>query len=60
MNSNYILQKTTKSKCNKCHTPVFLLCKINGYIDSLHPAFYVCFKCEIIVQVGRGEVQKED
>ena len=57
MKSNYIIQETEKTFCKYCGKPVHLLC--HWTVRTNVPAFYVCFPCKKIFQVGHGEVGKE-
>ena len=53
MGSNYILQKTEKSFCPICNSKVSLLI---ARIVKLGPAFFICFHCNYIAEVGKGPV----
>lgn len=57
MESRYILQKVEKSYCPKCHHLVYLLC--DGDFKKGKPAFYICFDCKYIGEVGVGAVKSE-
>jgi predicted RNA-binding Zn-ribbon protein involved in translation (DUF1610 family) len=52
--SNYILEKQAKSFCPQCNKPVWLLMH-KAEVTQL-PAFYICFGCEWLGQVGVGRV----
>ena len=56
--SEYVLQKADSSFCLECHSPVSLLCHKDFGGDT--PAFYICFKCESVGQVGVGPVEQID
>lgn len=56
MKSNWTLIKSEKSRCPKCLHYVDLLCKIT----TDRPAFYICFRCASVAEVGVGPVQKGD
>jgi predicted RNA-binding Zn-ribbon protein involved in translation (DUF1610 family) len=51
--AKYVLQKTEKSFCPGCGKPVYLLCQDDV---KFHPAFYICFDCTFVGQVGIGKV----
>ena len=55
----YVLQQATSSSCKYCHGYVFLLIeKDPNEIERMYaPAFYICFHCEKVFQVGVGEVE---
>ena len=55
--SAYIIQKDIKSHCNNCNETVDLLCREDG--DVTFPWFYICFNCDKVFQVGKGEVVRE-
>lgn len=55
--SPYIVQPTGKSFCPNCGQPVDLLCRDDGGMDL---AFYICFACRWIGQVGVGPVPRLD
>lgn len=52
--SQYDLIQTTQSHCPRCGKPPMLL----SAVDPLKhlPAFYVCFPCRFVGQVGVGPV----
>jgi DNA-directed RNA polymerase subunit RPC12/RpoP len=56
--SNYVVQTTTKSKCLHCDKHVDLLCH-EWAGPKRERAFYICFECKRIYEVGRGEVRRE-
>lgn len=51
----YILSKTPKTHCLRCLKPVYMLAPE----DVSSPAFYICFDCEFVGQIGVGEIEKE-
>ncbi len=53
MKSKYNLIKTTGSFCPKCDKEVYLLSHHDGIEE---PAFFICFDCKTIGQVGIGKV----
>lgn len=55
MDSGYVIQETEKSRCSKCNSLVFLLSNFDEADEK--PAFYICFKCQNVSQVGVGHVQ---
>lgn len=61
MNSNYVIQQTEKSNCHVCGKPLYLMSNWNMQKDN-PPAFYICFDCKSIREVGVGIVRplKED
>ncbi len=54
MRSNYIIQKDEKPACPLCYKNVFLLGDEHGRKRS---AFYSCFDCKFVTEVGRGVVK---
>lgn len=48
----YVLQLAEKSHCKDCGSVVSLLIKYDGN----GPAFYVCWQCKTVAQVGKGLV----
>lgn len=52
--SKYVIQKTDKSTCPLCGNKVRLLCDEN--MRKGKPAFYICFKCEFVGEIGVGDV----
>jgi hypothetical protein len=58
MESNYILQKTGGSFCPKCNNEVYLLC--DKVFKKGAPAFFICFDCKTVAQVGKGPVEMAD
>lgn len=55
--SPYIIQKDEKSRCPNCSEYVDLLCREDG--NNNFPWFYICFNCDQVFQVGKGEVRRE-
>lgn len=53
---NWVIQNAPKTKCKECLNPVDLLCR-NGM--KLTPAFYICWFCRSIAQVGYGPIKDE-
>jgi hypothetical protein len=56
MGSNYIVQLTQSSYCPHCNERVSLLSDKDG---KKFPAFYICWNCEHISEIGKGPVQEE-
>jgi hypothetical protein len=54
--SKYILQNLSGSICPYCKKYVYLL--IGENIEKRKPAFYICFDCETVFEVGVGPVTK--
>jgi len=52
--TKYVLQKAEGSYCPKCHKIPYLLVNEDVKPDI---AFYICFDCKFIGQVGVGEVR---
>jgi len=59
MNSEYLLQADEKSFCPVCRKPVCLLCRRDGRTRGW-PWFYICFGCQLVAQVGEGEVPRAE
>jgi hypothetical protein len=55
----YIIQNAPRTTCKYCHAPVSLLCNEAGWTDRAHPAFYICFGCKRVFNVGAGEVMNK-
>jgi uncharacterized protein with PIN domain len=51
----YVRVKTPKSTCSKCHGPLTLLQRKDGFASM----FYICWNCQKVFQAGVGEVQEE-
>ena len=51
----YYIVKTEKTTCLNCKQKVFLLATM--FLTG--PAFYVCFHCQIISEIGVGKVLTE-
>jgi len=51
--SSYLLMKTQSSYCPACNKKVYLLCEESG---KKNPAFYICFDCKFIGELGKGRV----
>jgi len=58
LKSDYALAPTTKSYCPECHKTVHLLCLDNG-TPTDKPAFFICFGCTWVGEVGKGPVVRE-
>lgn len=56
MQSKYVLHQTEKSFCPDCGSQVHLL--ISDEDTHLKPAFYICFFCQFIGEVGVSPVAK--
>jgi hypothetical protein len=56
--SRYVIQFTEKSLCPKCSARVKLLCHQLGSMTA-RAAFYICFSCAHVSQVGVGPVPEE-
>jgi len=54
--SRYIVHRDEKSFCPKCGRAVSLLAHRDG--SQRTPWFYICFVCELVAEVGRGECEK--
>ena len=53
--SDYVIQPTDKSFCMKCGNPLHLLCD-KDLRDK--PAFYICFNCKQVTEVGKGVISE--
>lgn len=53
-NTGYTLQDATKTHCAGCKGRMKLLCREDANLNL--PWFYICFRCEQVVRVGRGIV----
>ena len=58
LKSDYALAPTTKSRCPECHQLVHLLCLDSG-TPTDGPAFFICFGCTWVGEVGKGPVVRE-
>lgn len=56
MPSNYVIQRTQSSYCPNCSDLVYLLTDKDG---KQVPAFYICWKCQSIAEIGKGPIKKE-
>jgi len=54
MKSKYVIQKTEKSTCPVCGFSVDLLAETD--MKRGKPAFYICFACKTVGEVGVGKV----
>jgi uncharacterized protein with PIN domain len=52
---SYVRLKTAKSTCSKCHGPLTLLQRKDGFSTM----FFICWKCQRVYQAGVGEVPEE-
>ena len=59
MKSRYVLQHAEKSICPKCQKYLELLCH-EWAGPRRERAFYICFDCRVVYEVGKGEVRRED
>lgn len=50
----YIIQRSEGTTCPKCKTTAHLLCR-DG--QDIRPAFYICWECQTVAQVGVGPVK---
>jgi predicted RNA-binding Zn-ribbon protein involved in translation (DUF1610 family) len=53
MKSSFMVIETESSYCPECHKTVSLL---SNFDDRKSPAFYICFSCGFVGQVGVGPV----
>uniref|UniRef100_A0A6M3IU48 Uncharacterized protein n=1 Tax=viral metagenome TaxID=1070528 RepID=A0A6M3IU48_9ZZZZ len=54
--SNYIITKSTKSRCPKCYCNIHIL-----YNDKYEiPSFFICFTCNKVWEDGVGECKVID
>jgi hypothetical protein len=58
MKSKYLLQTVTNTRCPSCKTYVWMLCDENTHDPIKTPWFYICFRCEFVAKIGKGEVPK--
>jgi hypothetical protein len=56
MKTSYILQKTDSSFCPTCRNSVSLLTHGTSISKAKKVAFYICFKCQFVAEIGRGKV----
>ncbi len=54
MKSNYVLTPAYKTTCQACGQHVCML--MDEAMDPTKPAFYVCFECRTIGEIGKGPV----
>ena len=57
MKSKYVLQFDPKTLCPVCDSKVNLLIRRDGNAEK-HSAFYICFICSHVAQVGVGPVEE--
>ena len=55
MREKYVIQLASSSHCPNCKKTVDLLC---GEGVKFDPAFYICWGCRTVAQVGVGPVQQ--
>lgn len=53
----YMIENVQNIRCPKCNCKVKILLE-DSMSSGTRPAFYICFKCEFIEQIGVGEVRK--
>lgn len=53
---SYIIQDVLQSYCPDCGKNVKLLCSEN-ITEEQKPAFYICFGCQFVGEVGVGKVK---
>jgi len=53
--SNYVITKSTKSRCPDCNCIVYLLS--DDKYDS--PSFFICSCCNSVWEIGVGECSKK-
>lgn len=54
----YIIQDVTKSHCPNCNKTVKLLCLNDASEMHNSPAFYICFDCNFVGEIGVGRVEQ--
>lgn len=59
MKSKYVIQIVPNTRCPNCNQPVDMLCRADG-TASHWPWFYICWHCDLILEVGKGEVKRDD
>ena len=57
ISEEYVLQEASKTRCPICTHRVDLL--IQGLPNGHRPAFYVCWDCREVFQIGQGRVERE-
>jgi|HubBroStandDraft_4_1064222.scaffolds.fasta_scaffold116597_6 hypothetical protein len=57
MQSDYVFAYTEKSKCPSCDRRLVLL--QDKRIRVRVPMFFICWTCQRVSQVGKGEVLRE-
>jgi len=55
MESNYVIMQTQSSFCPNCNNLVYLLGDKDG---KEKPAFFICWSCHFIGEVGKGPVKE--
>jgi hypothetical protein len=56
MKSHWVVQKAENTTCSTCTYTVDLLCRVDGVMKQ---AFYICWECKAVAQVGVGPVPRE-
>lgn len=56
MRRKYIIQKCELTRCPTCMSRVDLLIDVN--LSTRMPAFYICWLCDNVRQVGIGECRE--
>jgi transcription elongation factor Elf1 len=56
MKSHWVVQKAENTTCSTCTHTVDLLCRVDGVMKQ---AFYICWECKAVAQVGVGPVPRE-
>jgi transcription elongation factor Elf1 len=56
MTSRWIVQKAEGTSCPVCKSTADILCRIDGVMRQ---AFYICWTCKSVAQVGVGPVPRE-
>ena len=53
----YVIEEVQSTRCPRCNDNVKILMEDSISSRTL-PAFYICFPCEYVGQIGVGEVRK--
>ena len=56
--SRFVIQTTEKTFCPKCNGPLDLLCH-EWAGPQRERAFYICWNCKLVHEVGKGEVRRD-
>jgi hypothetical protein len=59
MKNKFTIQTTTKSHCGTCHGYLDLLCEASLTKKHL-TMFFICWPCKRVLQVGIGDVPREE